>query len=129
MEWEVRVLHLVNIQILQPAQLNEDWYARHLPLPLIRYECLCKKAAITKEMAEVPPPASTEPKWRLAWLNNHPQYHIHMLQALFKLRDDVCFCPVAHVRTWQQHEELSKKQKNWLNYPSLPRPDLTEKTN
>ena len=37
-EYEIRVLNSINIKIIRPSKINEQWYCRHLPLPLMKIE-------------------------------------------------------------------------------------------
>ncbi len=54
-EYEIRVLNSINIEIIRPGKVNEQWYCRHLPLPLMKIEEIQRKVTINREMDEADP--------------------------------------------------------------------------
>ena len=69
----------------------------------------------------------SQPKWRKAWLQKHPTYLLHLVEAPKYIRDDLSYCPVPRVRSWKEHEIIQRRHPTWLNYPKLPGPKAGER--
>ena len=134
MEWERWILHSANVALLTSDNLVQDWYARMLPYPLIKYKYLQTKEQILKEVrvllnegniadAETKRKiVESQPRWRREWLEKYPQYLVHLVRAPEQIRDDVSICPIPGIRSWVAHVVAIKDKPTWLNYPGLPPP-------
>ena len=120
MEWEKSMIAFITSQRKEPVKIRKEWLQPTLPFPLLKYEALAINKEIQKEGMvpiytgslqndeERKLVVDSRPKWRKAWLQKHPQYLLHLVEAPKSVRNDLSFCPVPRVRTWKDHRLLQR---------------------
>ena len=129
MEWEIKVINSINVHLLQPRQISEEWYTRDLPYPILKMETLKRKIRIKEQMVEEGSHEGEQPQWRKEWLRQNPEALLTFRRAPREYQEDVTYCPMLRSIPWSEFEEAKKRHPTWLNYPALPSPLPEERIN